>query len=127
LEPSPDGSCMIVVMTDAPLDCRNLKRLAKRAILGLAATGGIVSNGSGDYVIAVSTAEGLRIPYKPGILREMKVLPNDAVSPLFLAVNEAAEEAILNSLFAANTVTGRDGHTVEALPLEEVLKLLKKE
>lgn len=126
LEPSPDGSCMIVVMTDAPLDCRNLRRLAKRAILGLAATGGIVSNGSGDYVIAVSTAEGLRIPYKPGNLMEMKVLPNDSMSPLFLAVNEAAEEAILNSLFAASTVTGRDGHTVEALPLEEVLKLLKK-
>ncbi|MCP5051864.1 MAG: P1 family peptidase, partial [bacterium] len=102
---SPDGSCMIVVMTDAPLTSRNLKRLAKRAVLGLAKTGGIASNGSGDYVIAVSTAKNLRIPYEisppASRLREIKVLRNDAMSPLFLAVIEAAEEAIINSLFAA--------------------------
>ncbi|MCP5108240.1 MAG: P1 family peptidase [bacterium] len=124
---SADGSCMMVVMTDAPLDTRNLKRLAKRAILGLAKTGGIVSNGSGDYVIAVSTAEHLRIPYdSTSPYREGKVLRNEAMSPLFLAVNETVEEAILNSLFAAATVKGRDGHTREALPIERVLKILKK-
>ena len=126
LNPSPHGSCMIVVMTDAPLDSRNLKRLAKRAILGLAKTGGIVSNGSGDYVIAVSTAKNLRIPYKLATFREAKVLRNDAMSPLFLAVNEAAEEAILNSLFMAKPVKGKDGHHIEALPVEKVIEILKE-
>lgn len=123
-DPSPDGSCMIVVVTDAPLTPRNLQRLAKRAILGLAKTGGIVSNGSGDYVIAISTAEELRIPYKSKPLMEMTVLHNDFMSPLFLAVNEATEEAILNSLFAAVTTEGRDGHRIEALPVGKVLKMI---
>ncbi|HLP60484.1 MAG TPA: P1 family peptidase [Candidatus Deferrimicrobium sp.] len=125
---TPDGSCMIVVMTDAPLDARNLKRLARRAILGMAKTGGIMSNGSGDYVIAVSTAPDLRIPHKssPSPFLEMKVLPNDAMSPLFLAVNEAVEEAILNSLFAAVTTVGTGGHRCEALPIEKVLEIIKK-
>ncbi|MDQ1355521.1 MAG: D-aminopeptidase [Acidobacteriota bacterium] len=123
---SPDGSCMMVVMTDAPLDTRNLKRLAKRAILGLAKTGGIMANGSGDYVIAVSTNESLRIPHKSSPLMEMKVLHNDAVTPLFLAVNEAVEEAILNSLFAAVTMEGISGRRVEALPIDKVLEILKK-
>ncbi len=127
LNRSADGSCMIVVLTDAPLSARNLKRLAKRALLGLAKTGGIVSNGSGDYIIAASTAEELRIPYRSKGLKEIKVLPNDAMSPLFLAVNEATEEAILNSLCAAVTVTGRDGHRVEALPMEKVVKELEKQ
>lgn len=126
LEPSPDGSCMMVVMTDAPLDSRNLKRLAKRAILGLAKTGGIVSNGSGDYVIAVSTAESLRIPYESAPFREIKILANNAMSPLFLAVNEAVEEAILNSLFAAKTMTGHNGAEVKALPIKKILKLFPK-
>jgi D-aminopeptidase len=123
---SPDGSCMMVVMTDAPLDTRNLKRLAKRAILGLAKTGGIMANGSGDYVIAVSTNENLRIPYKSSQLLEMKLLHNDAVTPLFLAVNEAVEEAILNSLFTAVTMEGFNGRRVEALPIDKVLGILKK-
>lgn len=129
LKPSTDvsaGSCMIVVMTDAPLETRNLKRLAKRAILGLAKTGGIVSNGSGDYVIAVSTAQRLRISYKFAPFKEMKVLRNDAMSPLFLAVNEATEEAILNSLFTATTMKGKDGYVREALPIKKVLEILKK-
>lgn len=127
LENSPDGSCMMVLMTDAPLDARNLKRLAKRVILGLGKTGGIASNGSGDYVIAVSTAESLRMPYaSDSPLQEMKVLRNDAMSPLFLAAIEATEEAIINSLFVAETTRGRDGHTAEALPLKEVLRILKK-
>ncbi len=127
LESSPDGSCMIVLMTDAPLDARNLKRLAKRAILGLGKTGGIAANGSGDYVIAVSTAEDLQVPYRAASqLQEMTVLRNDAMSPLFLAGIEATEEAILNSLFVAETITGKDGHTAEALPLIKVLDILKK-
>ncbi len=123
---SPDGSCMIIVITDAPLDTRNLKRLAKRAMLGLAKTGGIMANGSGDYVIAVSTNESLRIPHKSPQLLEMKLLHNDAVTPLFLAVNEAVEEAILNSLFTAVTMEGFNGRRVEALPIDKVLGILKK-
>ena len=122
-----DGSCMIVVMTDAPLDARNLERLAKRAMMGLARTGGIASNGSGDYVIAVSTAAELRIPYSSGALASQRsTLRNESVTPLFLAVIEATEEAILNSLFAANTTVGRDGHKIEALPVEKVLEVMRK-
>jgi len=121
-----DGSCMIVVATDAPLDSRNLKRLAKRAMLGLARTGGIASNGSGDYVIAFSTAAQLRIPYdNQGAMLEQKVLHNNDVSPLFLATIEAAEEAIYNALFAAETMVGMHG-TVEELPEQKVLELLNK-
>ena len=126
LEENGDGSCMIVVATDAPLDARNLKRLAKRAMLGLGRTGGIASNGSGDYVIAFSTAEGLRVPYNmESPVLNQSVLHNDAISPLFLAVIEATEEAVINSLFAAETMTG-NGRTVEELPVDEVLELMKK-
>lgn len=122
-----DGSCMIVVMTDAPLSSRNLERLAKRAIMGLAKTGGIASNGSGDYVIAVSTAKENRIPYKSNSkLLDKKELRNGLMSPLFLATIEATEEAILNSLFAAETTIGRDNHKVEALPKDKVLEIVKK-
>lgn len=122
-----DGSCMIVVMTDAPLDARNLERLAKRAIMGLAKTGGIASNGSGDYVIAVSTAENNRLPYETkSMFNSVKLLRNDEISPLFLATIEATEEAILNSLFAAETMAGRDGHKIEALPLNKVITLMEK-
>lgn len=122
-----DGSCMIVVATDAPLDARNLERLAKRAFMGLARTGGIASNGSGDYVIAFSVAgENLIDSSASTPLREGRFLDNDSVSPLFLAAIEATEEAILNSIFAAETMTGNDGSKVEKLPLEEVLKIMKK-
>ena len=121
-----DGSCMIVVATDAPLDARNLKRLAKRALMGLAKTGGIASNGSGDYVIAFSTATQNFVPYNAGAaLGETTTLHNDHMSPLFMATIEATEEAILNSLFAAKTMTGRDGNKVEAMPLDKVLPLIK--
>lgn len=122
-----DGSCMIVVATDAPLDHRNLLRLAKRAIIGMGKTGGIESNGSGDYVIAFSTADSLRVPYiaKQQITNN-PVLQNDDMSPLFLATIEATEEAIINSLFTAETITGMDGHKVESLPLDKVLPILKK-
>ncbi len=122
-----DGSCMIVVATDAPLDARNLKRLASRAMLGLARTGGISSNGSGDYVIAFSTAPDLLIPHtSSSMLSGGKILRNDHMSPLFLAVIEATEEAILNSLFMARTMTGAGGTRIEALPIDKVLNILKK-
>ncbi|MDC0008126.1 P1 family peptidase [bacterium] len=121
-----DGSCMMVVMTDAPLSSRNLERLAKRAMLGLAKTGGIASNGSGDYVIAISTAEENLIPYKSeSRYQDTKELRNGAVSPLFLATIEATEEAILNSLFAAETMKGRDGHVIEALSIVKALDVMK--
>ncbi|NKI31060.1 P1 family peptidase [Croceivirga thetidis] len=124
---SPDGSCMMVVMTNAPLDSRNLERLAKRAMLGLARTGGIASNGSGDYVIALSTAKECRIPYQSdNPIQSVPTLRNEAMTPLFLATIEATEEAILNSLFAAEKITGHKGRTIDALPKKEVLELLKK-
>jgi len=122
-----DGSCMMVVLTDAPLDARNLKRLAKRCMMGLARTGGIASNGSGDYVIAVSTAIENRIPYTPqDMVSEIKTVGNDFMSPLFLAAIEATEEAIWNSLFMAETMVGREGNKIEALPVEKVLSLLRE-
>ncbi|WP_394341999.1 DmpA family aminopeptidase [Spirosoma pollinicola] len=120
-----DGSCMMIILTDAPLDARNLKRLAKRAFMGLAQTGGIASNGSGDYVIAVSTA--YTIPHETASsFDEQKVLRNDNVSPLFMAAIEATEEAIINSLFAAQTLSGDQNHRVEQLPVDKVVELLKK-
>ena len=118
---------MIVVATDAPVDARNLERMAKRAIMGLAKTGGIGSNGSGDYVIAFSTHPQLRMKHDSKDRTEtINVLRNDAMSPLFMAVIEATEEAIINSLFAAEAMTGNEGHTIKALPKEEVIKILKK-
>ena len=122
-----DGSCMIVVATDAPVLDRNLERMAKRAMMGLAKTGGIASNGSGDYVIAFSTAEGLRIPYSmpSGKLEEAAYLRNDDMTPLFMAVIEATEEAIINSLFAAESMQGKDQHQVEKLPVDQVLEWVK--
>jgi D-aminopeptidase len=118
---SADGSIMIVVATDAPLSDRNLKRLAKRGLAGLARTGASMSNGSGDYVIAFSTAEGVRRTAE----RRSKVwaypeVPNEWMSPLFQAVIEATEEAIYNSLFMAKTLTGYLDRTVEALPLDKL-------
>lgn len=121
-----DGSCMIVVATDAPLQARNLKRLAKRAIFGLARTGGIASNGSGDYAIAFSTAQEVRIPPTDSILQTNTEIKNNNMTPLFWAVIEATEEAILNSLFLAKTTAGRSGRIVEALPLDRVKEIMKK-
>lgn len=122
---SADGSCMIVIATDAPIGERNLKRLAQRGMLGLARTGGIASNGSGDYVIAFSTDPDSRIPHqsKPLNLSNTNHLRNDDVTALFLAAIEATEEAIINSLFAAEEMTGRDGNTVKALPVQEIIKM----
>jgi D-aminopeptidase len=121
-----DGSCMIVVATDAPLDARNLKRLAARALLGVARTGSSASNGSGDYAIAFSTAAQVRIHTSDkAFARTVEVLTNDAMSPLFLAAIEATEEAVYNSMFKATTMTG-NGHTVEALPIEKTAEILKE-
>jgi D-aminopeptidase len=110
---SADGSCMMVVATDAPLSPRNLKRLAKRAMLGMATTGSPSTNGSGDYVIAFSTNSSLQ------------VLSNAEISPLFQAAKEATQEAIYNSLFMATSVSGRDGHRREAIPLDRVMEILR--
>jgi len=121
-----DGSVMIVVATDAPMDARNLKRLAARAWLGVARTGSSASNGSGDYAIAFSTAPQVRIRIDDKALtRRVEVMTNDAMSPLFLAVIEATEEAVYNSMFRAITMTAH-GHTVEALPIEKTTEILRK-
>lgn len=118
-----DGSVMIVIATDAPVDSRNLERLAKRAVLGLARTGSFMGNGSGDFVIAFSTRN--REPYSPKeAVRTVEMLENDYISPLFLAVVEAVEEAVYNSLTKATTTTGVDGHKVEAIPIEKLRAIL---
>src|SRR5262245_11992663 len=120
-----DGSCMIVLATDAPLSSRNLERLAKRAMLGLARTGSFVGNGSGDFVIAFSTRN--LVPYDPKeTLRRVDELENDAMDPLFLAAVESVEEAVYNSLTKATTVTGAGGRTVEAIPIDRLRELLGK-
>ena len=120
--PDGDGSCMIVIATDAPLSARNLERVARRAMLGLARTGSYASNGSGDFVIAFSTRN--LEPHAPEDReRSITVVENDHMSPLFLATVEAVEEAVYNSLTAATTVTGRDGQRAEAIPLEDLRRL----
>ncbi len=122
-----DGSCMIVIMTDAPLSSSSLRRLAKRSILGMARTGGTASNSSGDFAIAVSTAEELRIPYSSkSKYQEARVLRNDELDMLFEAAIEATEEAIINSLFAAETKAGRYNVKIESLPVEEVLMIMRR-
>ena len=122
---SPDGSCMMVVITDAPLDARNLERMAKRAMMGMAKTGGIASNGSGDYVIAVSV-------YPDNLIDESTdkyyptLLHNDDMSPLFEATIEATAEALWNSLFMATDMKGRGGLVIPALPIESALQAMRK-
>ena len=120
-----DGSCMIVVATDAPLSPRDLERLAARALFGLARTGSSFSNGSGDYAIAFSTAPDLRVRPGEEAPRARAVLPTDALSPLFEAALETTEEAVLNALLRATTVTG-SGRTVEAIPLDRLRAVLAK-
>ena len=119
-----DGSCMLVVATDAPLDARDLRRLAARAIFGLARTGSSYSNGSGDFAIAFSTAPEMRSRFNETAARTRAVLPPDAASPLFEAALEATEEAVYNSLFQATTVRSAIG-TAEAIPIDRVRALLK--
>ena len=119
-----DGSCMIVVATDAPLDARNLERLAARAIFALARTGSTYSNGSGDFAIAFSTHPALRLTTTDGP-QPRTVLPTDAVSGLFEAVLDATEEAVYNSLLTATDTTG-NGRTIRALPIAPLTALLRK-
>jgi D-aminopeptidase len=120
-----DGSCMIVVATDAPVDARDLRRIAARAVYGLARTGSSYSNGSGDFAIAFSTAPELRQLPNSTRPRTQTVLPPEGVSPLFEATLEATEEAVYNSLFQATTVTG-NGRTAEAIPIDKVREILAK-
>jgi D-aminopeptidase len=122
---SADGSCMLVVATDAPLDARDLRRLAARAVFGLARTGSAYSNGSGDFAIAFSTAVDQRSRFNETAARARATLPTDATSPLFEAALEATEEAVYNSLFQATTVRSAIG-SAEAIPIDKVRELLKK-
>jgi D-aminopeptidase len=120
-----DGSCMLVVATDAPLDTRDLRRLAARAIFGLARTGSSYSNGSGDFAIAFSTSPEMRSRFNDAAARSRTILPPDAVSPLFEAALEATEEAVYNSLFQATTVRSAIG-IAEAIPIDRVRELLRR-
>jgi D-aminopeptidase len=120
-----EGSCMIVVATDAPLDAKALKRLAARALFGLARTGSSYSNGSGDFVIAFSTAAAARFRHGSPEAASRALLPTDALDPLFEAALEATEEAVYNALLRATTVTG-NGRTTEALPIGALRDLLRK-
>ena len=120
-----DGSCMIIVATDAPLDARDLERLAARAIYAMARTGSSYSNGSGDYAIAFSTAADMRVTFGDAAPRTRTVLPTEGVSGLFSAALEATEEAIYNSLLRATTVTSRSG-SAEAIPLDRVTEVLRR-
>ena len=118
------GSCMIVLATDAPLSPRNLQRMAARAVMGLARTGSFMSNGTGDFVIAFSNRNP--VPYKElDSTRSEELLYNDFTSPLFLATVEAVEEAVLNSILKATTVTGRDGNSLDAIPVDRIGPLMK--
>ena len=116
---------MLVVATDAPIDARDLSRLAARAIFGLARTGSSYSNGSGDYAIAFTTSPEMRSRFGDTTARARKVLPPDAMSPLFEAALEATEEAVYNSLFQATPITSRAG-TAAAIPIDRVRALLHR-
>ncbi|MCP4654362.1 MAG: P1 family peptidase [bacterium] len=122
--PRTEGSCMIIVATDAPIEARNLRRLASRALAGMALTGANLSNGSGDYAIAFSTAESVRVHSRDrDVLRTGDHLGNDAMSDLFTAVIDATQEAILNSLLRATDVTGRDGTLYRAIPIDLLVEV----
>ena len=120
-----DGSCMLVVATDAPSDARDLRRLAARAVFGLGRTGSAYSNGSGDFAVAFSTSPEMRNRFGETAPRARQVLPVDATSPLFEAALEATEEAVYNSLFQATNVRSSIG-SADAIPIDRVRELLKK-
>jgi D-aminopeptidase len=120
-----DGSCMIVVATDAPVDARDLKRIAARALFGLARTGSSYGNGSGDFAIAFTTSPDMRTSFGDSRPRTRTILPPDGVSPLFQAALEATEEAVYNSLLQATDVTSARGKA-EAIPIERVREILRK-
>ena len=124
-ENNRDGSCMIVIATDAPVSSRNLERIAKRAIMGLARTGSYMSNGSGDFIIAFSTQNLITAGSSPIELQTTE-LRNDDMDPLFLATVEAVEEAVYNSLVAAKTVRGFKGNTSEAIPIKRLKEIFQK-
>jgi D-aminopeptidase len=122
-----EGSCIIVIATDAPLNSRQLTRLTKRAVLGLAKAGSFISNGSGDFVIAFSTHPSLMVQHQPEKLkRKIELLYDFHMSLIFLAVVEATQEAVYNSLLKATTVKGRDGHTLEGVPIDKAVEICKK-
>jgi D-aminopeptidase len=121
-----DGSVIIIVATDAPLTASHLKRLAKRALIGLGRTGSVMSHGSGDFVIAFSTSAKVRLPNQVSREIEQTVLKQNELTPLFQAVVEATEEAIYNSIFKAETMTGSRGVTVEALPIDKIQQIMRK-
>jgi D-aminopeptidase len=123
---SGDGSCIVVIATDAPLSDRNLERLAHRGLLGIARTGSPMTNGSGEYAVAFSTnVDVRRTPERRSTPSAVVDLPNDVMSPLFEAAVEAAEEAAINSLFAAVPMDGNGRH-IDALPVDEVVKLYRR-
>ncbi|HJN08850.1 MAG: P1 family peptidase [Pirellulaceae bacterium] len=125
--PVERGSCIVVVATDAPLDARQLQRLARRALLGLAAVGSPMTHGSGDYVIAFSVHKEVRIRYRsPHAVEAKPIVRDDRLSPLFLAAKEATEEAVINSLLRATSVTGFQGHSADAIPIDRVVEICKK-
>lgn len=125
---SADGSIMMIVATDAPLDARNLERLAKRAFMGMTRTGGVASNGSGDFVVAFSTNESVRVRHTAakGTLEGAPLVRNDDMTPLFMAAIESTEEAVINSLFAAHDADTWDGKVIRALPVDRVLAMLDR-
>ena len=121
------GSIVIIVTTDAPLSDRNLRRLARRAFIGVGNTGSSMGNGSGDYALAFTTAEGVRrTPARRGEAATIVDLPNDKISPLFQAVAEATEEAIYNAMLQATSMTGVDTHRLDALPLGKLKEILAR-
>ena len=120
-----DGSIMMVVATDAPLTARNLDRVARRAMMGLARTGSFASNGSGDYVIAFSTNPNVRKPRVSEVPVPLEVLVNESMTPLFAATAEATEEAIYNAIFKAATISSSRGE-LRAIPLEDLMRVLEK-
>ncbi|HKX75591.1 MAG TPA: P1 family peptidase [Acidimicrobiia bacterium] len=120
-----DGSIIVVIATDAPLLAEQCRRLARRATVGLARVGGVGHNGSGDIFFALATGNSL--PAEPGGLFPLKMLPHEQMDRLFVAVADATEEAILNALCAAETMTGREGRTAHALPVQLVAELLEGE
>lgn len=122
--PPKGGSIIVIVATDAPLLPIQCKRLARRATVGLSRVGGIGGNGSGDIFLAFAT--GNHFNTAPNSLLDLKMLPHDQMDPFFEATAEAVEEAILNALTAAETMTGWEGHTVHALPLDELQRVMAK-
>ena len=121
------GSIIVIIATDAPLSDRNLRRLARRAFIGVGNTGSSMSNGSGDYALAFATAEAVRrTPDRRSGATIIEDLPNDKISPLFQAVAEATEEAVYNAMLQATSTTGVDDHRLEALPLDRLKEILAR-